>query len=340
MKKKIAVVILNWNGAEMMRRFLPSVVAYSDEAEVIVADNGSTDHSIEMLRKEFPSVSLILLDRNYGFAEGYNKALEQLEHPYALLLNSDVEVTEGWLKPLLDYMESHPNTAACQPKIRAQRHPSAFEHAGAAGGYMDSLGYPFCRGRIMDVVEEDNGQYDQVAQVFWATGAALMVRTDVYQQMGGLDGRFFAHMEEIDLCWRMRCRGWKLVCVPQSVVYHVGGATLNKSNPRKTYLNFRNNLTMLYKNLPDSELGHVMRWRWALDYIAAFQMLVMGRSWGDFKAVFRARRAFSRWRKDFDADRKRIRQMATDNDIAERKMTSVLWQYYVKGRKTYKKMFC
>ena len=179
MKKKIAVVILNWNGAEMMRRFLPSVVAYSDEAEVIVADNGSTDHSIEMLRKEFPSVSLILLDRNYGFAEGYNKALEQLEHPYALLLNSDVEVTEGWLKPLLDYMESHPNTAACQPKIRAQRHPSAFEHAGAAGGYMDSLGYPFCRGRIMDVVEEDNGQYDQVAQVFWATGSALMVRTDV-----------------------------------------------------------------------------------------------------------------------------------------------------------------
>lgn len=334
MKKKIAVVILNWNGAEMMRRFLPSVVAYSDEAEVIVADNGSTDHSIEMLRKEFPSVSLILLDRNYGFAEGYNKALEQLEHPYALLLNSDVEVTEGWLKPLLDYMESHPNTAACQPKIRAQRHPSAFEHAGAAGGYMDSLGYPFCRGRIMDVVEEDNGQYDQVAQVFWATGAALMVRTDVYQQMGGLDGRFFAHMEEIDLCWRMRCRGWKLVCVPQSVVYHVGGATLNKSNPRKTYLNFRNNLLMIYKNASEKSLKTILRWRTWLDMTAMIQMLLTGKP-KDAAAVWRARRDFHRMKPDFETCRKENLRQTVTADIPEMMKGSVLWQFYVKRHKTF-----
>ena len=320
MKKKIAVVILNWNGAEMMRRFLPSVVAYSDEAEVIVADNGSTDHSIEMLRKEFPSVSLILL--------------EQLEHPYALLLNSDVEVTEGWLKPLLDYMESHPNTAACQPKIRAQRHPSAFEHAGAAGGYMDSLGYPFCRGRIMDVVEEDNGQYDQVAQVFWATGAALMVRTDVYQQMGGLDGRFFAHMEEIDLCWRMRCRGWKLVCVPQSTVYHVGGATLNKSNPRKTYLNFRNNLLMIYKNASEKSLKTILRWRTWLDMTAMMQMLLTGKP-KDAAAVWRARRDFHRMKPDFETCRKENLRQTVTVDIPEMMKGSVLWQFYVKRHKTF-----
>ena len=231
-------------------------------------------------------------------------------------------------------MESHPNTAACQPKIRAQRHPSAFEHAGAAGGYMDSLGYPFCRGRIMDVVEEDNGQYDQVAQVFWATGAALMVRTDVYQQMGGLDGRFFAHMEEIDLCWRMRCRGWKLVCVPQSVVYHVGGATLNKSNPRKTYLNFRNNLLMIYKNASEKSLKTILRWRTWLDMTAMIQMLLTGKP-KDAAAVWRARRDFHRMKPDFETCRKENLRQTVTTDIPEMMKGSVLWQFYVKRHKTF-----
>ena len=252
---------MNWNGCEMLRSFLPSVVRCSDTegTEIYVADNGSTDASVEMLRQEFPSVHLIILDKNRGFAEGYNLALQQVSAEYVVLLNSDVEVTGHWLAPLVDYMDAHPEVAACQPKIRSWRYKERFEYAGAAGGFIDRYGYPFCRGRIMGVVEEDNGQYDTVVPVFWATGAALFIRLKDYQDAGGLDGRFFAHMEEIDLCWRLRARGRMLVCVPQSTVYHVGGATLKKENPHKTFLNFRNNLVMLYKNLPEEELGYVDR---------------------------------------------------------------------------------
>lgn len=232
---KIAVVILNWNGCEMLRSFLPSVVRYSaaEGTEVYVADNGSTDASVEMLRREFPSVHLIILNENHGFAEGYNLALQQISAEYAVLLNSDVEVTEHWLVPLADYMDAHPEVAACQPKIRSWRHKELFEYAGAAGGFIDRYGYPFCRGRIMGTVEKDNGQYDTVAPVFWATGAALFIRRKDYLDAGGLDGRFFAHMEEIDLCWRLRARGRMLVCVPRSTVYHVGGATLKKRVPAR-----------------------------------------------------------------------------------------------------------
>ena len=249
---KIAVVILNWNGCEMLRSFLPSVVRYSktEGAKIYVADNGSTDASVDMLRQEFPDVHLIILKENLGFAEGYNLALQQVSAEYVMLLNSDVEVTEHWLVPLVSYMDAHPEVAACQPKIRSWRQKELFEYAGAAGGFIDRYGYPFCRGRIMSAVEKDNGQYDTVVPVFWATGAALFIRRKDYLDAGGLDGRFFAHMEEIDLCWRLRARGRMLVCVPQSTVYHVGGATLKKENPHKTFLNFRNNLVMLYKNLP------------------------------------------------------------------------------------------
>ncbi|MBQ8521326.1 MAG: glycosyltransferase family 2 protein, partial [Bacteroides sp.] len=235
--KRISVVILNWNGVEMLRKFLPGVVEHSqgEGVEVCVADNASTDASREVLRKEFPEVRLIELAENYGFAEGYNRAFQQVEAEYVVLLNSDVEVTPGWLLPLCTYMDAHPETAACQPKLRSERNKECFEYAGAAGGYLDIYGYPFCRGRIFDVVEEDKGQYDSVASVFWASGAALFIRLKDYREAGGLDGRFFAHMEEIDLCWRLGSRGRGLVCVPQSVVYHVGAATLKKESPRKTF---------------------------------------------------------------------------------------------------------
>ena len=225
--KKVSVVILNWNGLEMLQRFLPKVVEYSqgEDVEVCVADNASTDASCAWVEKNYPDVRLVALDQNYGFAEGYNRALQQVEAEYVVLLNSDVEVTPHWLEPLLAYMDAHPEVAACQPKIRSERHKEYFEYAGAAGGFIDKYGYPFCRGRIFDVVERDESQYDTIQSIFWATGAALFIRLKDYQEAGGLDARFFAHMEEIDLCWRLRSRGRQLVCIPQSVVYHVGAAT-------------------------------------------------------------------------------------------------------------------
>ena len=283
---KVAIVILNWNGEAMLRRFLPTVLRYScDEAEVWVADNASTDSSVQLLREHFPSVKLILLEKNYGFAEGYNKALAQIEAEYFVLLNSDVEVTHHWLTPLVEYMNTHLDVAACQPKLLSEANHDYFEYAGASGGFIDRYGYPFCRGRIFNTVEEDNGQYNYNIDILWATGACLLIRSTDYRALNGLDGRFFAHNEEIDLCWRLRQRGRRIVCIPESEVYHVGGGTLPKSNPMKTFLNFRNNLTMLYKNLPDAELKSVMRMRCVLDYVAAFQMLIMERSWGNFKAV-------------------------------------------------------
>ena len=228
---KVAVVILNWNGAEMLRRFLPSVISGSqaEGVEIYVADNASTDDSCCVIEEEFSSVRLIRLDRNYGFADGYNKALSQIEACYVVLLNSDVEVTPDWLSPLVNYLDAHPDVAACQPKILSFREKKKFEYAGASGGFLDKYGYPFCRGRIFDEVEEDRGQYDSVSPVFWATGAALFIRLSVYREVGGLDGRFFAHMEEIDLCWRLRSRGYQIFCIPSSTVYHVGGATLKLS---------------------------------------------------------------------------------------------------------------
>ena len=334
--EKLAIVILNWNGAAMMRQYLPTVLEHSrDEATVYVADNASTDDSLELLRRDFPEVRLIVLDRNWGFADGYNKALRQIDAQYYLLLNSDIEVTPHWLTPLLQFMDSHLDVAACQPKLLSIYHKDSFEYAGACGGYLDRYGYPFCRGRLFETVEKDQGQYDTPADVLWATGAALLIRSTDYWSSGGLDGRFFAHNEEIDLCWRLRISGRRVVCLPESRVYHVGGGTLPKSNPMKTYLNFRNNLTMLYKCLPDSELRHVMRWRWVLDYVAAWEMLLLKRHLGDFCAVYRARRAFKRWRKDFDADRQHIQASRLAQKIPEQRSFSLLWQYYVKCRKTF-----
>lgn len=340
MRTKLAVVILNWNGSAMMRRFLPSVVRYSNlpGVQVIVADNHSSDDSLEMLRACFPTVGTIVLDENYGFAEGYNRALRQVESTYYLLLNSDVEVTSGWLEPLLDYMDMHKEMAACQPKLLSfsakEKGKEVFEYAGACGGYLDRYGYPFCRGRVMERVEEDHGQYDTPHSVFWATGAALLVRAADYWNVGGLDGRFFAHMEEIDFCWRLRSRGRGIACVPMSKVYHVGGATLNKENPRKTYLNFRNNLLMLYKNLPEAELSQVMRARHMLDFLASVVFFLKGER-ASARAVFQARQDFKQMLPDFKASREQNLKAALLRVIPERIRGSVLWNYYVKRRNTF-----
>lgn len=336
---KIAVVILNWNGCEMLRSFLPSVVRCSetDGAVVYVADNGSTDASVEMLRREFPTVHLIILEENQGFADGYNLALQQVSAEYVVLLNSDVEVTEHWLSPLAAYMDAHPEVAACQPKIRSWRQKELFEYAGAAGGFIDRYGYPFCRGRIMGEVEVDKGQYDTVIPVFWATGAALFIRLKDYRDAGGLDGRFFAHMEEIDLCWRLRARGRLLVCIPQSVVYHVGGATLKKENPRKTFLNFRNNLVMLYKNLPQAELASVMRVRAILDYVAVLSFFLKGQI-PNALAVLRARRAYHSLRPSYAAAREENLEKTSLPVIPERTKNSILAQFYLHGRKFFSQL--
>lgn len=331
---KTAIVILNWNGKAMMERFLPSVIANSDGAAVIVADNASTDSSVDMLAATFPQVETIVLEQNYGFAEGYNRALRQVDAEYYLLLNSDVEVPQGWLQPLTAFMDSHPEYCACQPKLRSYYDRNSFEYAGACGGYIDKYGYPFCRGRIFNTVERDEGQYDTVADVLWATGACLLIRREDYWRVGGLDGRFFAHNEEIDLCWRLRLLGRKIACVPQSVVYHVGGGTLPKGNPMKTYLNFRNNLTMLYKNVSQSELRKVMTVRLVLDYVAALQMLLTFKA-GEFKAVLRARKAFKKWRKDFEKDRVKIQSERKTDDILEIMPTSLLAAYYLRGAKRF-----
>lgn len=324
----------------MLRQFLPSVVEHSvlpgslGEVEVCVADNGSTDDSLALLETEFPAVRTIVFGENYGFAEGYNKALDQIDSEYAVLLNSDVEVSAGWLTPLVEYMDTHRRVAACQPKLMAYHHKGEFEYAGAMGGYLDRYGYPFCRGRIFDTVEQDHGQYDADVPLLWATGACLMVRLAVYKEVGGLDGRFFAHMEEIDLCWRFRCRGYEVRSVASSVVYHVGGATLNAGHPRKTFLNFRNNLLMLYKNLPSGDLRRVLFVRSLLDYVAAAMFLVKG-EWGSVKAVFRARREYRRLKAEFRASREENLQKAVSMDVPERVNFSILYKYHIRQQHTF-----
>ena len=334
MKKDISVVILNWNGSAMLQRFLPSVIRYSEEAEIIVADNGSTDHSIDLLQEKFPSVRILPFRENYGFAEGYNRAIQQIETPYVLLLNDDVEVTPHWLKPLLTFMNHHPEVAACQPKILSETNREVFEYAGACGGFIDHLGYPYCRGRIFNHVEKDRGQYDQVCPIFWATGAALLVRTDVFRKEGGLDKRFFAHMEEIDFCWRLRSRNYGIYCIPQSTVYHVGGGTLPKSHPRKTFLNFRNNLLMLYKNLPEERLNFTLRIRYLLDLIAALKMLLSGQA-KESMAIVKALRTFFKIRHDFDRQREENLQKQQLKDIPEMRNESLLVAFYLKKKKKF-----
>ncbi|WP_396192064.1 glycosyltransferase family 2 protein [Flavobacterium sp.] len=275
--KKIAVVILNWNGAKLLEQFLPSIVSFSDEATIYVADNASTDTSIEVVKSKFPSVKIIQNDSNYGFANGYNVALKNVEEDYYCLLNSDVEVTANWLTPILSTFENEKEIAIIQPKILDFKNKEVFEYAGAAGGFIDKYGYPFCRGRIFDTIEKDLNQYDDEREIFWATGACFFVRKEVYRKLNGFDGDFFAHQEEIDLCWRAFNLGYKAKYTYKSVVYHVGGATLNEGNPRKTFLNFRNSLLMLLKNLPKNQLFKIIFIRLVLDGIAGVQFIVKGK---------------------------------------------------------------
>ncbi len=333
---KVAIVILNWNGLSMMRRFLGGVVRHSSGAEVIVADNGSTDGSVAWLKTEMPEVRIIQLPRNYGFAEGYNQALRSVESEYFLLLNSDVEVREGWLQPMLTYMDFHPETAACQPKLLCQTKPDSFEYAGASGGYLDRLGYPYCRGRVFSSVETDCHQYDDIAHCLWATGACLLIRSKDYWDAGGLDGRFFAHQEEIDLCWRIVARGRDVVCVPESVAYHVGGGTLEAGNPYKTFLNFRNNLLLLYKNLPAERLTTVLCKRFFLDTLASLEFMLTAQV-KSACAVFRAWRTFWHMKSEFKPDRRENMEKAVCDPLSDA-VGSILWQYYARGRKTWKQI--
>ena len=333
---KCSVVILNWNGEKTLRQFLPSVLEHTQlpDVEIVVADNGSTDDSLDYLKTQ--PVRIIVLSENYGFAGGYNHAMEQVDAEYVVLLNSDVEVTPHWLDGMLSYMDTHPDILAVQPKVLAwhskQQYDAGeapairFEHAGAAGGMMDMLGYPYCRGRLMTHVEEDHGQYDDITPIFWATGACMLIRTEVYKSLGGLDAKFFAHQEEIDLCWRIlnSTSNQPIVCIPSSVVYHVGGATLNYESPRKTFLNFRNNLLMLRKNLPINRLWWVMVIRFFMDYLAALQMLTTKQT-ANAKAVWEARREYHRMKKQYPITTKQTTTM-----LAKR---SIVLDYYLLRKK-------
>ncbi len=290
---KTAVVILNYNGRAYLEQFLPGVIAFSPEADVYVADNCSTDDSVALLNEKFPQVKQILLAANNGYASGYNQALRQVDADYFILLNSDIEVTPNWITPIVSFMEENPDVAACQPKILDFNRKDHFEYAGAAGGYIDMLGYPYCRGRIFDTLEKDNGQYNTPKQVFWATGACMFIRSDVFDQQGGFDDSFFAHMEEIDLCWRINMTGKKIYCIPESKIYHVGGGTLDKSHPRKTFFNFRNHLSMVFKN----STGMALCWKLPLIVVldtAAALLLAVKQSPGHTRAVGKAYADFIR----------------------------------------------
>ena len=327
----VAIVILNWNGKQFLQQFLPSVLATTyGNCRVIIADNSSTDNSVIFLKENFPGVEVISLSQNFGFAKGYNEALKQVNCEYYVLLNSDVEVKQDWLEPIISMMEGTKLISACQPKILSYHSKSQFEYAGAAGGWIDSFGYPFSRGRIFDVCEEDQAQYDSIQKIFWASGAAMVVRSKLFHQMGGFDEYFFAHQEEIDLCWRMQLAGYKIYSCPQSIVYHVGGGTLPKGNSRKTFLNFRNNQIMLAKNLPLSEKWWKIPFRLMLDQLTAWKGLLSG-DVGYFAAIIKAHLAFVYWiffgkKKKFIYSKKKLNKLdgAYNGNIA--------WQHFYKKK--------
>jgi hypothetical protein len=333
--KPVAVIILNWNGERLLREYLPSVVANTnaDIADVIVADNGSTDGSVATLVAEFPTVKTVLFEKNFGFAEGYNLALQQTGYEYTVLLNSDVETPPHWLEPLYEMMVKNPHVGACQPKILSYTDKTKFEYAGAAGGFIDRNGYPYCRGRIFSTVESDHGQYNTAIPIFWATGAALMVRTQLYIDLGGLDALFFAHMEEIDLCWRIWLSDHKITVVPESTVYHLGGGSLPASNPRKTYLNFRNNLLLLHKNLPEDDLTATLFRRRLLDTIAWLKFMLTC-DWGNANAILKAHRDFRKMRTHYTAH-------PTENLLKTFPINrkNILTAYYLHGRHTFAELF-
>jgi GT2 family glycosyltransferase len=332
---KTSVVILNWNGQVFLQKFLAGIVQYTEDAQtqVVVADNGSTDNSPDYLAKNFPALRIIKLDRNYGFTGGYNRAIAQIESPYTVLLNSDIEVAPRWLLPLTEHLDTHPRTAACMPTILAEQRKTHFEYAGAAGGFIDILGYPFCRGRILSNIEANYGQYAAPMPVFWASGACMMVRTAVYKELGGLDDDFFTHMEELDLCWRMQNAGYEIYSIPQSAVYHVGGGTLPNDHPQKLFFNYRNNLLMLYKNLPARNFYIVLAVRLVLDGLSALMYLLKGKT-PFFVAVVRAHRQFFAMRKGKRLPNRRLPFSKLKGVYPK----SILLAYFLGGKKTFSKI--
>jgi GT2 family glycosyltransferase len=327
---KVAIVILNWNGRHYLEQFLPSVVAATyDNYHVVVADNASTDDSVAFLQQHYPAIQIINLAENFGFAKGYNEALKQVESDYYVLLNSDVEVTPGWIDPVISLMESDTSIGACQPKLLTQKDKKLFEYAGGAGGWIDHLGYPFARGRLFDICEEDRGQYDSIAPIFWASGAAMFIRSKVYHVCGGLDEYFFAHQEEIDLCWRIQLSGYKVMACPLSVVYHVGGGTLPKGNERKVYLNFRNNLIMLAKNLPVHEAVGILPVRILLDIISAWKSLLVGQT-HYFIAILRAHLSLLGWL--FSRKDRNVFPPSRKGRLTGWFSGSIVWLYFMRGK--------
>jgi len=329
----VSIVILNFNGRNHLETFLPSVVQYSQGYPIIVADNCSSDDSVEFLKEEYPDIQIIRFDENHGFCRGYNLALARIGSEYCVLLNSDVEVTENWITPLLELMQSDPAIAACQPKILSYSIRNQFEYAGAGGGFLDYLGYPFCRGRIFTTLEEDHGQYDDTAPIFWASGACLFIRKDVFIESGGFDEDFFAHMEEIDLCWRLHLRGYGIWYCGESVIYHLGGGTLPKTNPQKTYLNFRNSLTILIKNHDRGILIFSLIARCVLDGIAILKFLIKD-SWHDAMAVIKAHVYILSHLPDLMKKRKQQKSLRKGKFLKLYK-SSIVRQYFLKGSKTY-----
>lgn len=329
---KIAVVILNWNGSTLLQQFLPSILQCSKNATIYVADNASTDDSISILKHNFPTVKIIKNTSNFGFAQGYNEALKFVDEPYYALVNSDVEVTENWLEPIIQLFDREPQTAIIQPKILDFKNKTYFEYAGAAGGFIDKYGYPFCRGRIFETVEKDLGQYDDETEIFWATGACFFIRKEVFDKLKGFDTDFFAHQEEIDLCWRAFNFGYKAKYISNSVVYHVGGATLDTSNPVKTYLNFRNSLFMLLKNSPKNKIFSILFIRMLLDGVAGLKFLFQGK-FQHFFAIIRAHFAF--YQKSVIFYKKRDHNQSTKYY----KIDSIIYLYFIKNKKQFLNLF-
>jgi GT2 family glycosyltransferase len=332
---RTAVVILNYNGEKLLQQFLPSVLKFSAEAEIIIADNNSSDHSMEFVRQNFPQIRRIQLDQNYGFCGGYNKALKQVVADYYVLLNSDIEVTPQWLAPMVHLLDHNPSVAAVQPKVLSYHNKNKFEHAGAAGGFIDSLGYPFCRGRVFDYIEEDHGQYNDQREIFWATGACLMIRSDVFRKFDGFDEDFFAHMEEIDLCWKIQRSKQKVFYCGSSTIYHVGAGTLSYRHPKKVFLNFRNGLSLLFKHLNTGELIYKLPLRIALDVIAAFQFLLKGEG-RSFAAVIRAHGNFLFNLSNELKKRKVVRKRLPTYPKTMIYKGSIVVDYFLKGQRVYK----
>ncbi|MEN8249204.1 MAG: glycosyltransferase family 2 protein [Bacteroidota bacterium] len=332
---RVAILILNYNGVDHLRRFLPSIILYSDKYDIIVGDNGSTDNSIKVLQDEFKEVEIIKLKNNFGYAEGYNQLIGQIDHEYIALVNSDIEATPGWAKALINTLDSDPDVAAVQPKILSYTDRNKFEYAGAAGGFIDKYGYPYCRGRIFNTLEEDLGQYDDPLEVFWASGACFMIRREAFINAGEFDGDFFAHMEEIDLCWRFQKLGYKVLFNPKSTVYHLGGGTLDYQNPRKTYLNYRNNWSMLVKNLTEKKRKLITRW--FMDILSIFLYLLKFQ-FGNVMAVIKAHYYILANRKHLHNKKKSFKERHENLKDVQLNNASIVWEYFVKRKKKFSEL--